>query len=107
MTEAERNKRVSFRVNSQEWEVITRAARLEQRGASDLPEWLREIVVEKARQVIEQQERNSLAATLKDVGYEVELPSNPEPAPGAGGPCGCGHTQDPRGDCDGSCVMLV
>jgi hypothetical protein len=100
MADAERKSQIAFRVSPRELETITRAARLERFDAADVAIWIRSVILERARGLVEKHERQSLAATLKDVGYDVELPA-------AGGTCRCGLTRDPRGDCDGSCVMRV
>jgi hypothetical protein len=104
MADTSRNKPIDVRLSQRELDTITKAARLEGFDPADIATWVRAVVLEQARGLVEKHEAQSLAATLKDVGYDVELP----PAAGtAGGTCACGHTRNPRGDCDGSCVMRV
>jgi len=97
MTGDEQDRQLTFRVSPRELETITRAARLERPDAGDIATWVRAVVLRRASELVERHERQSLAATLEDVGYQVELPATDAR-------CECGKTRDPGGECDGSCV---
>ena len=79
---------LSFKAS--EMELIAAAARLA--GSDGVSAWARKTLVEAAR--VETQGQQGLTATSGEKKKPVSRPK-----------CTCGSTNNPNGECDGSCIM--
>jgi hypothetical protein len=98
MSDDQRPQKLVLRLSPEELAAIARAADVDGFAAADIAAWARQKIVETAHSRMEDSGPQAPPA-------EVPPPA-PEPRPSLGlGPCRCGYTSDPRGDCDGSCIM--
>jgi len=97
MSDAHRSQKLVLPVSPEELKAIQRAASADGFAPADVAIWVRQLIVEKA---------------ISRTGKTASRAASEEPSTGAArkpslglGPCRCGHTSDPDGQCDGSCVM--
>lgn len=98
MSDAHRSQNLVLPLSPQEMEAILRAAGADGFATEDVVVWARQLIVETALLRIANSE-------LRHPSAEVPPPAI-EPKPSLGlGPCRCGYTSNPAGQCDGSCIM--
>jgi hypothetical protein len=97
MSESQRSQKLVLPVSLEEMEAIRRAAASDGFAPDDVAVWARQNVVERARSQIGE---NEPRAASTDIASQAK----PESSLGLG-PCRCGYSNDPAGECDGSCIM--